>query len=141
MKTAEELYDFLNATPLMVISTINADGTPEAAVVGFGQTKDLQILIGTNKTTRKYQNLMRDPHVALVIGWDKGQTVQMQGEARELGEHELDIVRDNYWVKNPHAQKHAANPDERNFIITPTWIRFTDVTTQPWDIEATEIKL
>lgn len=126
-------YDFLNKHPLAVISTIHPDGTPQAAVVGFGQTKELRILIGTDNSSRKYRNLKNNPHAALVIGWDDSETVQYEGTARELMPNELDIVRNNYWVKNPDAQVYSTEPGERYFIITPTWIRYTNLATEPWE--------
>lgn len=134
MKSSEQLYDFMNSYTLGVISTVSADGLPHSAIVGFGQTKDLEILIGTDNSSRKYQNLKADPHAAFVLGGETSETIQLEGIARELETEELDIVRRNYWQKNPHAEVHHSNPGERYFVITPTWIRYTDLSVSPWDI-------
>lgn len=69
----------MNNTPLTVISTVNADGKPEAAVIGFGQTKNLENVLGTSNTSRKYANIQRDPHIALAIGWEGGKTIRKCG--------------------------------------------------------------
>jgi len=134
MKTTEELYDFMNSYLHGVISTVNENGAPNAAIVGFGQTKNLEILIGTDRSSQKYKNISLNPSVAFTFGGETAETVQLSGLARELMPNELDIVRDNYWRKNPHAETHNSNPNERYFIITPAWIRYTDLRVNPWDI-------
>ena len=130
----EDFYNFMNEKILAVISTLSADGTPQAAVVGFGQTKDLEIVFGTNKSSRKYANITRDSHVAFVIGWENGETIQYEGIARELSSDELEIVRESYWKKNPRAEANYKEPSERHFIVKPTWIRYTNLKSEPWDI-------
>jgi uncharacterized protein YhbP (UPF0306 family) len=134
MKTHEELYEFMQGYTLGVISTVDKEKMPHSAIVGFGQTESLEILIGTDNTSRKYRNLSADPHVAFVIGGATAETIQFEGLARELKPSELDIIRHNYWRKNPHAEVHHANPGERYFIVTPTWLRYTDLRTTPWDV-------
>ena len=139
MKTKQDVYDFLNAYTTGAISTVNADGKPNAAIIGFGQTKDLQIVFGTGNTTRKYQNIMRDPHVAFAIGGGTPETIQYEGVARELDKSELDIVEATHWKKNPSSKKHAERPTERYFIVMPTWIRYTKVDEDPWVVEEIEV--
>lgn len=135
MKSKGDLYDFLNSYTTGVISTVKQDGTPEAAIVGFGQTNNLELLFATNNTTRKYLNLALNPHVAFAIGGGQTpETIQYEGIARELDRSELDVVRDNYWQKNPFAKRHDENPSNRYFIVTPTWLRYTDLRSDPWDI-------
>jgi hypothetical protein len=53
-------YNFLNSHKLAVISTVNEDTMPESAVVGFGQTKALELVIGTDNSFRKYKNLIKN---------------------------------------------------------------------------------
>lgn len=140
MKTKEQIYDFLAGYTTGVVATISEQGLPNAAIVGFGQTKDLELLIGTNNSTRKYKNLLANPHVAFTVGGETAETVQFEGIARELGPDELQLVRDNYWQKNPHAEVHHQNPGERHFIITPTWIRYTNLESESWDITVLDFK-
>jgi general stress protein 26 len=134
MKSREQIYEFMNGYTLGVISTISGDGAPSAAIVGFGQTKDLEILIGTNNSSRKYKNMLSNPKVAFTIGGKTAETIQLEGTARELLPEELHIIKENYWLKNPHAEVHHTNPSERYFMITPTWLRYTDLRVNPWDI-------
>lgn len=128
------ILDFINKQKLTVISTVNKNGKPQAAVVGFGQTDRLEIIFGTNNASRKYQNILDNPAVALVIGWEDTRTVQFEGIARELTPDELQLVRDNYWDKSPEAEKHHTIEGQRYFIVKPTWIRYTDLAKDPWAI-------
>ncbi|HUA13468.1 MAG TPA: pyridoxamine 5'-phosphate oxidase family protein [Candidatus Sulfotelmatobacter sp.] len=134
MGTKEDLFAFLNSHMLAVVSTVDPSGAPEAAVVGFGQTKDLELVFGTENTSRKYKNIMGNPRVAFVIGWSDA-TVQYEGTARELSVEELQIIKDNYWKKNPRVKSRNVNPKERYFLVKPTWIRYTDLKTKPWNIQ------
>jgi general stress protein 26 len=138
MKSPDQIYEFLNSYKLGALSTINKAGLPNVAIVGFGQTKNLELIFGTDNSSRKYKNLHLNPHVAFVIGGNTTETLQFEGIARELNPEELPIVRENYWRKNPHAEVHHGLRGNRYFIITPTWIRYTDLRVDPWAI--TEMK-
>jgi pyridoxine/pyridoxamine 5'-phosphate oxidase len=82
MHGKQEILDFISKKPHMVISTINSRGEPESAVVGFGQTKNFELIIGISVNSRKAQNILSNEHVSVVIGWDIFGTVQYQGRAR-----------------------------------------------------------
>jgi pyridoxine/pyridoxamine 5'-phosphate oxidase len=127
MHNKQDYYDFLNRHTLAVMSTVHTNGTPEAALIGFGQTENLELVFGTVNTSRKYTNLTANPHVALVIGWEQSETVQYEGTARELSPDELDIVRTSYWLKTPKSEIHNSNPAQRYFIVTPSWVRYTNL--------------
>src|SRR5215831_13702057 len=73
-----ELLAFLRRHRLCVQASVSSSGTPQAAVVGFAVSDDLEIVFDTIGTTRKMANLRRNGHVALVVGWDDEQTVQIE---------------------------------------------------------------
>jgi uncharacterized pyridoxamine 5'-phosphate oxidase family protein len=135
MKIDKYIYDFLNARTLAVLSTVNDSGVPEAAVIGFGQNEKLEVIFGTDRASRKYSNMITNPKVALVIGWENGETVQYEGLSRELEVDEISFVKDTYWAKSPQAEVQYKNPGQRYFIVTPLWIRHTDLKTKPWTIK------
>jgi uncharacterized pyridoxamine 5'-phosphate oxidase family protein len=131
----EDFYHFLNNFKLAVISTIHEDGRPESAVIGFGQTPDLRIIFGTDNTSRKYQNLSRDDRVAFTIGGPNAETVQYEGTAREMTTDELELVDEYYLKKTPESAKFRDSPTNRYFIVTPSWLRYTDLKLNPWNIQ------
>lgn len=132
----QTILDFLTRQKLMVVSTTTADTTPEAAVVGFSENNNLEIVFGTAKTTRKYTNLQTNNHVACVIGWDEEEkiTVQYEGTAQELVGDEREEAMQKHFIKHPGAKKFNDNPDQTYFKILPKWIRFTNYSAFPAEI-------
>src|SRR5262245_62871983 len=84
-----ELLAFLRRHRYAVQASVAADGSPQAAVVGVAVTGELELVFDTLGTSRKAQNLRRDARIALVVGWDDAQTVQLQGMADEPTGQEL----------------------------------------------------
>lgn len=138
MRNKQEILNFIEARLLMTISTVNSAGTPESAVVGFGQTDNFELIFGTSRLSRKTKNILQNDNVSAVIGWDDKGTVQFEGKARMLAYDEITKYVEPYFQKSPKARKYKDDPDECYFLISPKWIRFTELSTFPWPI--TEIK-
>jgi PPOX class probable F420-dependent enzyme len=135
-----EAHEFLSQHNIMVLSTLHEDGSPQSAVVACGVTPELDLVLNTQKTTRKYQNLQRDPRVSVVIGWDDRTTIQLEGKAAELQSGpELEAAQEAYFAKHPWAKEMAGNPAIAFIKITPHWARYTDINHWPW--ESKEITL
>jgi general stress protein 26 len=72
--TEEFIYDFISKHMYAVLSTVTPNHFPESAVVGFAVTKDLKIIFDTVTTSRKYQNLLKNPAIAFgLVGTRKRQ--------------------------------------------------------------------
>lgn len=130
----EECFSWLNQHKEMVISSVNAEGNSESAAVGFGQTPDLQLVFGTSSKSRKSKNIKNNERVSAVVGWDHRGTIQYEGTARALSEEEVRQYTSQYFEKSPEAAQYKDLPDQQYIVVTPTWIQYTDVTTQPWTI-------
>ena len=131
----EGVLKFVKQHRLAVVSTISAKSKPEAAVVEYGELEDLTIIIDTLKTSRKYKNLQTNKSVAVVIGWDEDKTLQIDGIASELNGQELERAKVAYFSKNDRAKKWESRPDIAYFAINPDWLRYSDVSKSPWQIE------
>lgn len=127
MDKNQKILNFLKRKELMVISTINENGSPESAVVGFSETPEFEIIFGTFNDTRKYRNLKVNKKVSVVFGWELEEkiTVQYEGEAEELSGSEMERCRSLHIAKNPKREKHAFHEKERIFKIKPKWIRYS----------------
>jgi uncharacterized protein YhbP (UPF0306 family) len=130
MVSKQKIYQFLNSQNHMVISSVNASGNPEAAMVGFAQNKNLEIIFGTDMTTRKAQNLSHNSQVALVINGEE-HNVQYEGTAKQINGEELQKMQKIFFKKVPGLKKYAQLTNQIYFKITPTWIRFIDHTFSP----------
>src|SRR3989344_737 len=98
------ILDFIKTKKHTVISTCGKNQKPEAALMGFGETDDLELIFGTYKTSRKYKNLKENNKVAFVIGWDEDNiTVQYEGIAEELEGSEIEKYVSLYHKKAPEA--------------------------------------
>ena len=96
--TTAELVAFIRAHKWGVVASTGPSGEAQAAVVGIAVTDDLEIVFDTLGSTRKAANLRRDPRVAVVIGWDEAQTVQLEGVADEPAGAELARIQAVYFA-------------------------------------------
>ena len=135
MKTEHEIVrDFIKAHDLAVISTVSSDCLPSSAVVGIMANDKMEIFFGTFKSSRKFRNLEKNPRVSLVIGWEKGKTVQYEGEAKQLAGAAEDEFKKAHLEKLSTAAKHVA-PNQAVFVkVTPSYIQYTDLSKDPWDV-------
>jgi len=85
----DEVFQFMNRESLAVLATAAVNGQPEAALMGFAVTPELEIIFDTVKSSRKYPNLKKNPRVAWVIGCTTEVTVQYEGVAEELEGEQL----------------------------------------------------
>ncbi len=128
--TPANFLAFLRQHRLAVVSTAR-DGAPQAAVVGIAVTDALDIVSDTVTTSRKYANLIADPRVALVVGWDFGQTVQVEGWAAVLAGDELAACKQVYFAVWPDGRERERWPDIAYIRVRPRWLRFSDYGTTP----------
>ena len=130
-----DLVRFLRDYKLAVQATVAKDGAPQAAVVGIAVTDDLEIIFDTLESTRKYQNLVSDPRIALVIGWDHEKTAQIEGLVDFPSGEDRDRIRAAYFIPYPDGRDRLAWPGITHARVRPTWGRFSDFTTDPPTIE------
>ncbi len=130
----EAVFAFIAQHKLMMLATSVSD-QPQAAVVEFGEDAEKRLIIfDTLKDSRKYKNLLANPRVAGVIGWDESITVQFEGLAKELAGTELEQAKAAYFAKNPRAQRWESRDHITYFAVTLTWIRYSDLNQDPWYI-------
>ena len=122
------IYQFLVQNELGVISTNNNNHHSESALVGIAITENLDIIFDTVKTSRKYANLLQNPNVAMVIGWDKETTIQYEGEAQVLGYNaESENLKEIYFSVYPDGRERAETwPNLVHIRITPKWLRYSN---------------
>jgi hypothetical protein len=129
--TCAELIGFLRGHRLAVEASLGPNGQPQAAVVGCAISDRLEIIFDTVIPSRKYQNLARDPRVALVIGWDGEITAQIEGVVDFPTGDELDRIRACYFVPHPDGRDRLGWPGITHARVRPSWIRYSDFTRDP----------
>lgn len=129
--TPEFLYNFLSKNKYAVLSTVTNDNLPEAALVGFAVTTDLEIIFDTDNTSRKYQNLIANPSIAFVIGWDNEQTIQYEGIAKVPSTQKLYKLQEIYFSVFPDGKERKESWENiAYFCVEPKWIRYSDFNNQ-----------
>jgi sulfate adenylyltransferase large subunit len=124
--TRAELLAFLRGHRLCVQSSASESGAPQAAVVGFAVSDDLEIVFDTLGTSRKMANFRRDPRVAIVVGWDDEQTAQLEGIADEPQGAELARLKAVYFQAYPDGVERQSWKDITYVRVRPTWARYSD---------------
>lgn len=132
MDKKQIILDFIKKQKLAIISTVDSDCKPESAALEFGETDDLELVIDTFTSSRKYKNLQTNKNVSFVIGWDENITVQYEGVAEEVKGEAAMKYKEAYWFKNPDAKRWETREGITYFKVTPKWIRYSDLNKDPW---------
>lgn len=130
-----EVYRFMNEQRLAVLATVNSAGQPEAALMGYAVTPELEIIFDTVKTSRKYPNLKQNPRVAWVIGCVSEITVQYEGVAEELTGEDLVKYKKTYFAAFPDGPARESWTGITYFVVRPSWVRYCDYNPQTRRIE------
>ncbi|WPU95322.1 pyridoxamine 5'-phosphate oxidase family protein [Mucilaginibacter sabulilitoris] len=118
------IYNFIKKHSLAVLTTVNKDAAPEAALIGIAVTPNLEIVFDTANISRKYRNMLYNPAVALVIGWDNEITLQYEGMATELNGAD-DLYKNLYFDTFKDARLRAETLHGIvYFKISPHWVRY-----------------
>lgn len=123
-----DLVTFLRDARFGVVASTQADGRPQAAVVGVAVTDRLEIVFDTLASTRKVRNLRRDPRVAVVVTRGEA-TAQIEGRADEPTGADGERLRAAYLAAWPDGRERLAWAGITHVRVIPTWVRFTDFAT------------
>jgi len=132
--TRAELLEFLGAHRHAVQASVAAAGGVQAAVVGIAVSDQFEIVFDTLLTTRKAQNLLRDPRIALVVGGlldGEERTIQYEGVADRPAGAELERVRALYFRSFPDGRERLNWPGLIHIRVKPHWLRYSDYRTDP----------
>jgi PPOX class probable F420-dependent enzyme len=122
-----ELLEYLRKRRYCVQATVAPDGGPQAAVVGFAVSDDLEIVFDTLSSTRKCKNLRRDGRIALVVGVGEDErTAQIEGAADEPTGAELERLKAVYFAAFPDGVERLAWEGITYFRVRPSFVRFSD---------------
>lgn len=131
----QEVAKFLQRVHTGILSTVDTDGKPWGSAVYFVIDDDFNTYFVTRVGTKKYQNILAHPDIALtVVDSDSQTTVQIAGPVSKLPAHEYkDIVFDKLASLRPKHHENWAPPIEKvhqgDYIalkISPTTLQYSD---------------
>ena len=125
------LHAFISKHGYAVISSLAKNGSPQSALIGIAVSPNLEIIFDTLKSSRKYPNLIANPHCSLVIGWDNEQTIQLEGLATEPTGEKLAHYQKLYFQAWPDGPARLSWPGLVHLVVRPTWLRYSDFNPSP----------
>jgi pyridoxine/pyridoxamine 5'-phosphate oxidase len=143
MITRKELIEFMRANPLATVATVSQEGAPSAALVGVAVSDRFELMFDTVSTSRKFQNVQREPRVAVVFGAAGGyksgshdeRTVQYEGIADVPSGEELERVRETIYFKQfPDGRERMKWPHIAYVRMRPVWMRYSNYNVNPPEI-------
>lgn len=79
------IANYINEHPLAVLSTVEPSGSPHGSTLYAGSDQGLNVFFMTKRDTRKNQNIVNNPNIALTFsGEDHQTTLQLSGTAAEV---------------------------------------------------------
>lgn len=130
----EALVAFLRSQHWAVEATVSSAVQPQAAIIGYAATDQLELVFDTLSTSRKAANLRANPCIALVIGgWHAGseQTLQYEGVADFPAGAELVRLKEAYFKAFPDGRSRESWSGITYVRVRPTWLRFSDYAVEP----------
>ncbi|UUT35552.1 pyridoxamine 5'-phosphate oxidase family protein [Microbacterium elymi] len=128
--TRGEWVAFVQAAGRGVVATVDAQGHPEAALVGLAVTDDGELVFDSFADARKIVNLRTQPRVAIVIGREgEDVCVQVEGRADVLSASERDEYGRAYLDRFPGSR---VLDDQLAVVrVVPAWLRRYDARQEP----------
>lgn len=128
----DDLLIFVRAHHWATVSTVSPSGHPQAAIVRIVVTDAFELIFDTTDTTRKAANLRYNGKIAVVVGWEDNQTVQIEGVADEPGGQELQSFRQFYSTLHPdYFRTRQGVKGLIYFRVSPKWMRYSDFRKNP----------
>jgi general stress protein 26 len=135
--TRDVLLAFMRSEPYAVQSSVSPANASQAAVVGRAVSDSFEIVFDTLATSRKAENLRRNPAIAFVIGGTRSgdeRTAQYEGIADMPSGDELLRVQEIYFSVFPSGRDRLSWPGLIHIHVKPTWIRYSNYNVQPPEI-------
>jgi hypothetical protein len=133
VKTSE-LLAFLRSHRWAIEATSSLAGQPQAAIIGFAVTEQLELVFDTLSSSRKAANLRANPRIAFVIGgWNdtEPKTLQYEGYADFPEGAELERIKETYFSAFPNGPTRLSWSGITYVRVKPLWVRYSDFTVEP----------
>ncbi len=119
----ERARRLLSESETCTLATASPDGRPEAATVRFvtGDGDGFDRYVTTQSTYRKYENLSRNPRVAVVVDGAAG-NLQLEGAARAVHGETVATIERRYRAKYGPSP-YLTDDDSVGFALETEWAR------------------
>lgn len=129
-------YAFLSQHQLAVLSTSDGKNDVWGAAIYYAVDDSLTFYFFTKTGSKKYRNILKNPHVAITVADDEAQaTVQASGRAEEVSDdHELNEAYRRLVLVHPPGEfswkppisKLSGSGSTVVFRLRPTMLQFAE---------------
>ncbi|MFI4890767.1 MAG: pyridoxamine 5'-phosphate oxidase family protein [Steroidobacterales bacterium] len=128
-----ELLAYMRQHQHVVLSSLAADGAPQAALVGVAILDSMELVFDTVTTSRKHANLLRDRRAAVTFSGPNEQTLQLEGIAYpvSLAGAADQSFREAYYRAWPDGRARLEWPGLCYWRVMPRWARYSDFNRGP----------
>lgn len=137
-----ELLEMLDGHRVGVVATLRPGGDPHAAVMHFSVDREQRALFfSTDRNSVKVRGVTEHDRAAFVTGWSEEdwKTIQVRGNIRVAALGELAAVHACHYSKHPQSATFKDDPNTVFLVLTPDWIRYSDLGIVPERIEEVEL--
>lgn len=126
MPDKNSILEHLKAKDLCVLSTVTAEGKSESAVMAYFIKDDFTILMNSEGSTRKIQNILENNQVSIVIGGLNGDpTIQIDALAKIADNQQAKDAKEFILLQANNLSNYF--PESGKYIIiAPSWLRWSD---------------
>ena len=131
MSDKKVLLPIFKNNDLCILSTADKSGKSESAVMAYTLKDDFTLLMNSEASTRKVQNLLVNNQISVVVGGLEGDpSIQIDGVAKVLEGEQAQQAKDYMLSVNPELKNYFSETG-RFIMIIPTWFRLSDFTVNP----------
>ena len=132
-ETQKAIESLVHGQSTLVLSTVNADGTPHAAPLFYLAGDELEFYWFSSTSSRHSENLIRSRNVAIAIyasteHWREICGVQMRGAVENITDRKVrrDVTR--RYSERFHLGRifRFALSSSSLYVLRPSWIRYID---------------
>jgi len=132
----DKIISFLKKHRISGVATIMPDGImPHNKVMHYSMWENpLKLLFCTDDRSISVQNISLNHNMSVVVGWSEEEwiTVQMRGEAKVIDTpFELASAKKIHYANYPSSQKFDKDSHTVFIVFTPSWIKISDVNSDP----------
>jgi hypothetical protein len=131
-QTVVRITSFLSGHHLAALATCGPRKRLESSIVGYSMDGQLDLVFATFVDSQKALNIGKKGRVSLVVGWDRGSTLQYEGVAMRIAPQKVALIAERHYSQVPSAAKYVDIQAQVLYRVSPSWIRLTDYHQDPW---------
>lgn len=104
-------WKFLENNHLGILATVSEENSPNATAIYYVTEDTFQLYFATSKDSKKYQNILKNNKVVLVVTEEPTKVLQIEGEARVIE----DYAKKGFIIDHYLEIAKKSNPDYANW--------------------------